>query len=188
MDVRVIIFLLGIGIGMGQGCFAKVQVAPVAAKPAVPAIGVAYTLGQLWSLINTSNPMQTSNFILASLKGQPMQDAAQTKGVFPDGSVSADRVNFGGVTINRAWIQANQGVRVQLQMDQALVSYLAQRNRVSAADVDRYGQLLKYFVLGIGGVNYRFYLNDPYPGGIQGKVNPARAIIRKWDFQRSYRP
>ncbi len=192
MNAKKMILLLGLAVGVGQDCLAKasaVHRAPEQARPAVPAVGVQYKLGQLWSLINTSNPAQTSNFILASLSGQVMQDVVQTQGAFPDGSVAADRVNFGGVVINRAWIQANQGVQVQLQADPALVNYLVQHNRVSSGKNARdYERILLYFVLKIGAASYRFYLNDPFPGGIQGKVNPARMIIKKWDLDAMYRP
>lgn len=169
-----------------------VTTAPVAQKLAVPALGVTYTIGQLWSLINQSNPAQTSNFILPTLKGRLLrhEQCWPSQGSFLDGAVSAERVPFKGVKIDREWIATNQNIKVQLQSDAQLVDFLVRDKRLSRIGGmhQQYGQLLLYFVLKIGGANYRFYLNNVCPGKIKGKNAPARSIIAKWDFQRSFRP
>jgi hypothetical protein len=161
-------------------------------KPPTPAVGKPYTLGQLFELINTSNPAKSSNFILPTLGGQLVKDDQcwPSQGNFVDGSVSAGRVNFGGVVINQDWVAANANLQVQLQADPGLIAFLVRDNRLQqAGGIDQqYAQILLYFILAIGGVNYRFYLNDTCPGRINGKVYPARAIIKKWDLQRSYNP
>lgn len=180
------------GSAFGQRRAAAVNVGVVAAKPAIPAVGIAYTLGQLWGLINTSNRAQTSSFLLPTLNGKIIthEQCWPAQGVLLNGSVSAGRVNFGGVVVNKDWVAANQNLRVQLNADPVLVSYLTRTKRLTRAAglEEQYGQILLYFVLQIGGVNYRFYLNDPFPGKIKGKNFPARSIINKWDYQRSFRP
>lgn len=176
----------------GASSQSAVVMAPAAAKPAVPATGKNYTLGQLFALINTSNPANSSNFILPTLAGQVVKhdQCWPSQGNHVDGSVSAGRVNFGGVVINQAWVAANANLQVQLQADPALIAFLVRDKRLQqAGGIDQqYAQILLFFVLAIGGVNYRFYLNDTCPGRINGKVYPARAIINKWDLQRSYNP
>lgn len=169
-----------------------VAAAPAAKKPAIPVIGINYTLGQLWGLININNPMKTSTFILPALGGKVLthEQCWPSQGKYLDGSISADRVNFGGIVINQAWIAENQNMQVQLQADPLLTAYLARTKRLTrAAALDQqYGQILLYFVLQIGAANYRFYLVDPFPGRIQGNNFPARAIMSKWDYQRAFRP
>lgn len=162
------------------------------AKPAIPTVGVTYTLGQLFNLINTSNPNRTSNFILPTANGKVMthEQCWPSRGALLDGSVSASNVNFNGVVVNRNFIAANQNLGVQLNADPMLIDFLTRDNRLtSAAGIDQqYGQILLYFVLAINRVNYRFYLNDPFPGRIQGKTFPARAIIGKWNYLLAFRP
>lgn len=194
MGSKIVGLLLAVSVVISQNCISgnAAQKAASALKPAIPVVGVAYSLGQLFALINTSNPAQSSNFIMATLKGKLVKHEAcwPSKGVLLDGSVSSDRVNFGGVAINKAWIQANQGVQVQLQADNMLISYLTQKKRLTAVKSmnQKYAQILLFFVLEIGGAKYRFYMNDPFPGKIQGNVNPAAMILKKWDLVRTYRP
>lgn len=165
---------------------------PAPQKPGVPALGATYTIGQLWTLINTSNPAQSSNFILPTLQGRVLrhEQCWPSQGKFLDGSVSAERIPFKGITINREWVINNQNIKVQLQSDAPLIEFLVRDKRLTrtAGINQQYGQILLYFVLQINKANYRFYLNDVCPGKIKGKNAPARSIINKWDFQRSYRP
>ncbi len=201
--VKIIVMSVLVGLSLCVGLQSKsvmaaasrqsaVVKAPAAAKPAIPATGKAYTLGQLFALINTSNPANSSNFILPTLGGQVVKhdQCWPSQGNLVEGSVSAGRVNFGGVVINQAWVAANANLQVQLQADPALIAFLVRDKRLQqAGGIDQqYAQILLFFVLAIGGVNYRFYLNDTCPGRINGKVYPARAIIKKWDLQRSYNP
>lgn len=161
-------------------------------KAPTPALGVTYTIGQLWKLINKSNPAQTSNFILPTLQGRVLrhEQCWPSQGDFLNGSVSAERVPFKGVTINRAWVVKHQKTKVQLHADPALIDFLVRDKRLTrTGGIDQqYAQVLLYFVLQINGKNYRFYLNDVCPGKITGDTIPARSIINSWDFQQSYRP
>lgn len=161
-------------------------------KTPIPAVGVTYTIGQLWKLINKSNPAQTSNFILPTLQGRVLrhEQCWPSQGDFLSGSVSAERVPFKGVIMNRAWVVKYQKTKVALHADPALIDFLVRDKRLTrAGGIDQqYGQVLLYFVLQINGKNYRFYLNDVYPGKISGENVPVRSIINSWDFQKSYRP
>jgi hypothetical protein len=162
------------------------------AKPGIPSVGVPYTLGQLFNLINTANPNGTSNFILPSANNKVMthEQCWPSRGALLDGSVSASNVNFNGVVVNKDFIQENQNLSVQLNADATLIDFLTRDNRLSpAAGISKnYAQILLYFVLAIHGTNYRFYLNDPFPGRIQGRIFPARSIMRKWNFELAFRP
>lgn len=156
-------------------------------NPGIPSTGVSYTLYEIWQLINSNNPAKTSNFILPTLGGKILTDAQcwPAEGVLLDGSVSASKLN-----ITEAWVTSNKNYKIQLQSDNKLIKYLLKNNRLTKVnDVNAlYKQILLYFILPIGGVNYRFYLNDPFPGGIQGNNCPAQQIISKWDFQKAFRP
>jgi hypothetical protein len=166
-----------------------------AGKPAVPSVGVTYTLGQLFNLINTSNPNKTSNFIFPTLHGKVMTDAQcwPSQGDLLTASVSASSVDFGnGVIINGPWIEKNSNLQIQLAADPILLNFLVTNGRVAKKDQQSYGRILLYGLININGTNYRLYLNDPFPGKIvttsRSTTNPSAAILNKWDLQTAFRP
>lgn len=155
-----------------------------ATKIPVPTVGTQYTLGYLFSLINTNNPSSTSNFLIA-LSGQQAIPANKAWSIKPTGSGSASRV---GMTTS--WVTANKTLKVTLKTDPVLISYLQSIGQLLSNEASLYQKILLYFEyrMSSSGPLYRFYLNDPFPGLIRSvttttgrvTINPAQNIINKW--------
>ena len=150
----------------------------VQAKPKVPSTSQSYTVQQLVTLINTSNPSKTSKFLVLVDRSGKYASALGAAA----GSASAERAKAADGTKLQGIIQSNLGTTVTLSQDAALINQLLSQKRLDGANTEKYKRILLYFELD----GYRFYLNDPFPGKIvrmKGKRrSPADNIIKKWDF------
>ena len=93
----------------------------------------------------------------------------------------------------------NGDMSIQLFQDKPLVDFLVAEGMLNPADSANYQKILVYFLFPVstnvtnpatgqivqGIVNYRCYLNDPYPGIVRrsamGGSNPAGNILKKWN-------
>ncbi len=154
------------------------------AKPPVPIVGMAYTVGDLLDLINMNNPRKNSNFIVP-VKGKS-PDYTVMKAIDCERDITrisgSKSVALAGL---RGIINASMNVKVSLRKDDKLAGLLYAQNRLDKSTKEAYEKILTYFEVG----GYRFYLVDPFPPKIvKGRVNPARNIIEKWNFTKAYFP
>lgn len=150
----------------------------ILAKPAIPSTSKTYTVQQLLNLINSNNPNQSSEFIVAAGKSGTLKATDKITGIV--GSQSASRASLAST------IQSNLNTSVKLNADPDLIELLVKNGVLDSTTQTQYSKILLYFTLN----GYRFYLNDPNPGHIvrsAGVVrSPAAQIINKWDFNKSF--
>jgi len=173
------------------------QVAPVSAPKStkvantipVPSTTKQYTIQQLYTLINMTNPNKNSHFIVP-INGQqvvPDSQCWQTAVVQVKGKAVKKITNLTGsrsaVAAGLAGlINANMGMKVQLKLDTVLLEHLIADDRLDLITKPYYERILLYFVL----QGYRFYLIDLLSGKItitaRSRINPARNIASKWNY------
>ncbi len=138
---------------------ASVAMVCAATKIPVPLTGRAYTVGQLFALINTNNPAGTSKFLILTASGD--SQAAE--------------------------LSAYNNQSVVLNQDPVRINQLVKAGVLTSTTKAKYQKIMLYFKLPTAPAPYntfKYYINDPNPGrrittaGITR--DPAANIIAKW--------
>ncbi len=164
-----IVIAMTVGIVCFQGAAAKKS--KRGCVP-VPHVGVKYSLGRLFDLINTGNPNKTLNFVMEN----------------------GDSASLVGMTSK--WIAEQCNLMVTLSYDENLIDELVEKGKIRdrSNDRDSYKKILLRFQVKnksgkmlFGG--RWFYLNDTNPGKRRKirnrkKVYHAKNIWRKWKIKK----